>query len=96
MAKLRNGSKGDSNPGSLDCESGILPLSYRAPQVWVSSSCYFAMSIATILLPMENSIRRSVEARCIVEHSCFLTSFLRLARVRSVLVIRFGIWSPKW
>ena len=24
-------SKGDSNPGSLDCESGILPLSYRAP-----------------------------------------------------------------
>ena len=22
--------KGDSNPGSLDCESGILPLSYRA------------------------------------------------------------------
>ena len=24
--------KGDSNPGSLDCESGILPLSYRAPR----------------------------------------------------------------
>ena len=23
--------KADSNPGSLDCESGILPLSYRAP-----------------------------------------------------------------
>ena len=23
--------KGDSNPGSLDCESGILPLSYRCP-----------------------------------------------------------------
>ena len=23
--------KGDSNPGSLDCESGILPLSHRAP-----------------------------------------------------------------
>ena len=29
MPKLRNSSKGDSNPGSLDCESGILPLSYR-------------------------------------------------------------------
>ena len=25
--------KGDSNPGSLDCESGILPLSYRAPNM---------------------------------------------------------------
>ena len=24
--------KSDSNPGSLDCESGILPLSYRAPK----------------------------------------------------------------
>ena len=29
MFKLRNGSKGGSNPGSLDCESGILPLSYH-------------------------------------------------------------------
>ena len=25
--------KGDSNPGSLDCESGVLPLSYPAPIV---------------------------------------------------------------
>ena len=33
MSNLRNGNKGDSNPGSLDCESGILPLSYRAPHV---------------------------------------------------------------
>ena len=31
MPNLRNGTKGDSNPGSLDCESGILPLIYRAP-----------------------------------------------------------------
>ena len=28
MSKLRNGNKGDSNSGSLDFESGILPLSY--------------------------------------------------------------------
>ena len=35
MPKLLNGIKGDSNPGSLDCESGILPLSHRAPQGWV-------------------------------------------------------------
>ena len=32
MPTVRNGSKWDSNPGSLDCESDILPLSYRAPQ----------------------------------------------------------------
>ena len=25
MTKLRNGNNGDSNPGSLDCESGIPP-----------------------------------------------------------------------
>ena len=30
MPNLRNGSQGDSPPGSLDCESGILRLSYRA------------------------------------------------------------------
>ena len=30
MAKLRNGSEWDSNPSSLNCESGNLPLSYRA------------------------------------------------------------------
>ena len=29
MSNLRNGRKGDSNPGSPDCESGILPLSCR-------------------------------------------------------------------
>ena len=34
MPKLRNGSKGDSNPGSLDCESVILPLSYRASRMF--------------------------------------------------------------
>ena len=27
MPNLRNGSKVDSNPGSLDCESGFVPLS---------------------------------------------------------------------
>ena len=31
MPNLRNGTKGGFEPGSLDCESGILPLSYRAP-----------------------------------------------------------------
>ena len=30
MPKLPNSIKGDSNPGSLDCGSGILPLSYTA------------------------------------------------------------------
>ena len=29
MPKLRNGSKGDSNPGTLDCQSGILPFVSR-------------------------------------------------------------------
>ena len=27
--------KGDSNPGSLDCESGILPLSYRLINLYI-------------------------------------------------------------
>ena len=32
MPNLRSSSKGDSNTGSLDLESGILPLFYRALQ----------------------------------------------------------------
>ena len=32
MPKLRNGSKENSNPGSLNCELGNLPLSYSAPR----------------------------------------------------------------
>ena len=32
MSRLRNSSKGALNPGSCDCESGILPLSYHAPR----------------------------------------------------------------
>ena len=41
MPNLPNGSKGGFEPGSLDCESGILPLSYRAPL----SSPIFAISL---------------------------------------------------
>ena len=37
MPNLRNGSKGDSNPGSLGSESGVLPMSYRAPHVMTFS-----------------------------------------------------------
>ena len=38
MPNLRNGSKGDSNPCSLDCESGILLLSYLASCVLIRHS----------------------------------------------------------
>ena len=41
MSKLRNGSKGNSNPGPLDFESGILPLSYRAPQIVMRRTVLF-------------------------------------------------------
>ena len=37
MPNLRNGSKGVSNPDSLDCESGILPLSYCSEVCSVST-----------------------------------------------------------
>ena len=45
MSRLRNGSKADSNPGYLDCESGFLPLSHRGPlyilEISVSLLSYF-------------------------------------------------------
>ena len=37
MPNLRNGSEGVSNPGSLDCEFGILPLSYCSEVCSVST-----------------------------------------------------------
>ena len=41
IPNLRNGiAKGESNPGSLDCESGILPLSYRAPYRILLAMCH--------------------------------------------------------
>ena len=45
--------KGDSNPGSLDCESGILPLSYRAPrwcrtQFWYSKPSLYQLFLHLI------------------------------------------------
>ena len=44
MPNLRNGSKGDSNPGSLDCESDVLPL----------SSMYTDLEPATFFLSWHN------------------------------------------
>ena len=40
MANLRRGNKGDSDSGSRDCESGILPLSYRTPHKTQSTFIY--------------------------------------------------------
>ena len=63
MPKLRNGSKGDSNPGSLDRKSDILPLSYRTPQSGIfkirrptyiaSSHTYTKMHVCVRGLPNE-------------------------------------------
>ena len=53
--------KGDSNPGSLDCESGILPVSYRAPLnrfVLIT----WSIGIATIV--------RAHTLLCAFSHSC--------------------------
>ena len=44
MPNLPNGSKGDSNPDSLDCESGILPLSYCAPRISSSRMCFINLN----------------------------------------------------
>ena len=40
--------KGDSNPGSLDCESGILSLSYRAPVVRVVGWVTTQLGLSTV------------------------------------------------
>ena len=37
MPECSNGSKGGLNPGYLDCESGVLSLSHRAPCDMITS-----------------------------------------------------------
>ena len=54
MPNLRNGRKGDSNPGSLDCESGIIPV--RPLYHW-ATALHLNMWIIAILWT-----RRSTEA----------------------------------
>ena len=49
MPNLHNGSKGDSNPGPLDWESGILPLSYRAPHYMLRCVVSYLLLTHTVL-----------------------------------------------
>ena len=63
--------KGDSNPGSLDCESGILPLSYGAPQYFiVYSNC---LAEWTVVSHTDNLTKHNCGHRC----TCILFSLLR-------------------
>ena len=65
MPKLLNGIKGDSNPGSLDCESVILPLSYRAPHVRATKGLYQpSINILKFYLILSNVINISVRGKC--------------------------------
>ena len=61
MPNLRNGSKGDRGfepgLGSLDCESGVLPLSYRAPRGlcsanWLGPSLGYGSMIKLIVFKL--------------------------------------------
>ena len=57
--------KRDSNPGSLDCESGILPLSYRAPQFSVSpAGGRAAGSLPSLVLTLDGPVPSGLVALC--------------------------------
>ena len=48
---------GDSNRGSLDCESGVLPLSYRAPRNVIGS-------VSCTISPIYIDVDRALGFRC--------------------------------
>ena len=50
MPKVRNGSIGDSKPGSLDCESGIPPLSYCAKERVSKAKCSSCYKTSTLVV----------------------------------------------
>ena len=53
MPKLLSDRRQDSNPGSLDCESGVLPLNHRAPQPILYK---FSGRFTTIKFQLQTSI----------------------------------------
>ena len=68
--------KGDSNPGSLECESGVLPLSYRAPQMKHHHCC-----IHTVLLASTSDLFNTI-------YLCMFTSeTLILVRYKHKIII---------
>ena len=60
--------RGDSNPGSLDCESGILPLSYRAPSTHVTLTEFFAKSCSLMNIVDYNILRFHLAYEHICRH----------------------------
>ena len=68
MPKLRNGNKGDSNPGSLDCESGVLPLSHRAPKFNLDYIRIMCDRRITVELKLrQHTINLSMSSFCLVD-----------------------------
>ena len=57
MPKLRNGNNGDSNPGSLDCESGILPTELPRSTDGRVTSLPFAVNDKGVLIISQWVIR---------------------------------------
>ena len=74
MPNLRNSTKGDSNPGSLDCESGVLPLSYRTDSsvlcVWVCACICVCMH--AYVLCMYIIIILYYVYKCMDENECYV------------------------
>ena len=74
--------KRDSNPGSLDCESGILPLTYRAPVLTFPSSFFLRSALGSVLL--FSSYARISSA----SYLGITLRFLSLSVPRSLIIIR--------
>ena len=69
--------KEDSNPGSRDCESGVLPLSYRAPQYIVHSwmSYWVIAHVILVAIAFYNATKM-----CIIADHVFATSIRVVVR----------------
>ena len=83
--------KRDSNPGSLDCESGILPLSYRA--IIVDCLSYsVSSSVSSLLLHPSCCLASSLHlAFCHAEHFLFFPDIVFSHFTSTVMVFASGI-----
>ncbi len=83
--------KGDSNPGSLDCESSILPLSYRAPQ---KVACVLAIFNVLTQVSLDQSTQSFIVifiCTCIIMCTIDLNKIIYLS-----LYLSFSYYQWQW
>ena len=105
MPKLRNGNNGDSNPGSLDCESGILPTELPRstptlkPLVYISSFiiCLLHVYVCATFRCIWTSGRKVIcTLVSVLKCKMVVIVFFSIILTLIIINIQWNVWVDKW